>query len=127
MNGKIKFRAWDKIDRIMREVYSINFINEDMCLMCDNLGRVQMNFSDAELMQYIGRRDINDKEIYEGDIVKVNDKLYEVIFDESYVGFNLKNYFDSSSDYPKIAFSELNNIEVVGNIYEDTKLLKEVE
>lgn len=74
--------------------------------------------------EYTGKKDKNGKKIYEGDIVKVGNLYYEVIFDE-YM-FNLKGYYDSTADYPTIAFSEC-ICELAGNIHDNPELLMEVQ
>ena len=67
------------------------------------------------LMQYTGLKDKNGKEIYEGDYVNCN--RYE----------NEENYLVEIKDIrylPKELFgSNLNYLEVIGNIYENPELL----
>jgi len=84
------------------------------------------------LMQYTGLKDKNGKEIYEGDIVRWNiqycGKVYfknaEFVVDEiesliknrmggSYINANLRKIKNS-----------YNNIEIIGNIYENPELLE---
>ena len=71
--------------------------------------------------QYTGIRDKNGKEIYEGDIVRTDEKekLSKVEWDEDNAGLMLiadSIMMDFSCYYPE-------ELEVVGNIYENPELL----
>ncbi len=79
------------------------------------------------LMQYTGLKDKNGKEIYEGDICKVNDECemnsspFEVVFMKGFFGCSWTEDREALVDY-------LNDwsrkSEVIGNIYENKELLK---
>jgi len=78
--------------------------------------------------QFTGLKDSKGVEIYEGDIVTCN--IYErEVFDEHYSGTPLKVVYDENSCgfYPFIKGSQwrsnIENVEVIGNIFEHPNLL----
>ncbi len=142
MNREIKFRAWLKADKKMYSVKKINWTVRTTVLLESDF------FLDAvELMQYTGLKDKNGKEIYEGDIVKILDRDWPSQLG-SYPEMNLQRYLDFLSSYCEVIYSEdrfsLRQIkgkgyfngdlakgygrdvcEVIGNIYENSNLLKQ--
>lgn len=132
MNRKIKFRAWDKVKQIWCN-YKIDdgtvyFMDNDTgCLYRNYPGKYE-NF---DLMQYIGIKDINNIEIYEGDIVKLSKENSDfkeigvVKFDENKASYVLETQDDDLSynisyyNYHKVYYR------VIGNIYENKELLKQ--
>ncbi len=118
---EIKFRAWDKINKEMFNVESINF--QERRVYKDVVS--YRNFNDIELMQYTGLKDKNNKEIYEGDILSDgnDEKPYKVIFENG----SFRAEFDGDFDEYSFDLMDVNLqcCEVVGNIYENSELIKE--
>jgi uncharacterized phage protein (TIGR01671 family) len=120
----IKFRAWNTGERLKKGMYSWEDMKESLesefnprkSLFAPLLQSEQF----AEnlwivLMQYTGLKDKNGKEIYEGDIVNGTHRFGLVIFKDA--GFFV---YDEHLDESV----EEDEIEVIGNIYENPELLK---
>lgn len=119
MQREIKFRVWDKKNQYMSKVMTISWRNNKIeTLHYSNKGGVYLRENDAILMQYTGLKDVNGKEIYEGDIVKYTYENLEVAFIK---GMFRVGYYDLRPDY----FTEDGRtLKVIGNIYEHSHLLK---
>lgn len=118
-----KFRAWDKHSKKMIIPHNGDFIK----------WHSMSNYKDClEVNQFSGIKDKKNKEIYEGDIIKVDDnydvygmvagETYQVYFD--FGGFRLKPKIHKNAK--GYWLEEGDGIEVIGNIYENKELLKDV-
>lgn len=117
---EIKFRAWDKEKKEM----TANFNFKEMCFKgIWGLFPYLENFNPDYLMQYTGLKDKNGKEIYEGDIVEVQDMHHQRLEVLSREGRYIRRYINGNTrDLHTINSSWLL---VIGNIYENPELLKE--
>ena len=84
----------------------------------------------VKLMQYTGTKDKNNKEIYEGDIIKYKfpydirlKHISPVKFLETEASFGIKDRY--GNEISLYTISANNYFEVIGNIYENKNLLEE--
>ncbi|WP_354632621.1 YopX family protein [Levilactobacillus brevis] len=130
-----KFRVWDETQHKMLQVDCIEFIDgkaywveaspADGNVQGGNDGPVGDN-SQLKLEQYTGLKDANGKEIYEGDIVKssykyAQPKISQVIMEDgnSYILGE-----DLATGNEMLVSDHINEIEVIGNMYENLELLE---
>lgn len=123
-----KFRAWDKLGKIMLPVGDIDTSYKLVYLEEDNGYRYEMDFDEIELMQSTGIKDKNGKEIFEGDIV--------IAWSQGVKGtFEIKRRIDGLwLLYPAWKDGQFwylsptedgrETIEIIGNIYENHELLE---
>ncbi len=128
MNREIKFRAWDKKNKIM--TYSpINCINFDGQLLLNDGQYYDIEKTDYVLMQFTGLLDKNGKEIYEGDIVcwTFNEKQKnQIVYHEGCFGhLNLTGINKEHSEFIPINKVRAEYMIVCGNIYQNPELLTE--
>ncbi|WP_252241529.1 YopX family protein [Clostridium sp. ZBS18] len=135
MSREIKFRAWDKEDKIMD--YNIALVGnrilfeysiEDDCIEFNSYVDInEENKKYFEIMQFTGFKDMNGKEIYEGDILQVS-KEYSGSFQPTIVVFEdgcFKGQAYHKLTPPFVIETPITTLEVVGNIYENKELLEE--
>ena len=141
---EIKFRAWDEGNKVMHFDFQFLKTGEDgngwIVFRSDKEnGRMEFDKGRKEqppnqiildnphfrqqlkIMQFIGLKDKNGKEIYEGDVVIIDKKKAKVIvewddhMELSHVGGRAVGFRVDDNHF----------LEVIGNIYENSELLKE--
>ena len=138
MSKEIKFRAWDVKWEFMTAEVSLKDLAE---------GFAGIYGEDKIVMQYTGLKDKKGKEIYEGDIIIIDNKhaslgsdiIKTVLFkngmfgvsEDAYSFISLKEFFvgvESTkkyiSNYGEIFEEYKAVVEVIGNIYKNPELIR---
>lgn len=119
----IKFRAWCETEKHMYNWN--NLLNQNL----KNIFTITKSCG-YNLMQYTGLKDKNGKEIYEGDIIEWTTHSghkykFSVKYSNKYAQYIIVNTKGISMEYEPLG--DFENIEVIGNIYNNPELLEEKE
>lgn len=123
MTREIKFRAWNKIARRMSEPFNLYSLTDGY--FTNKKGTIDaMTFvlSECDVIQFTGLKDKNDKEIYEGDILKVPEEYGE---DKVIVSWYVSSGAWGLKGCEMFLYDLTNDREVIGNIHENPELLKD--
>ena len=118
MNREIKFRAWDKENKIMLNEFTLQEIADE-----EN-GFSQTQMKRHIYMQFTGLKDKTGKEIFEGDIVRfqmtrrvlVNHPVMVAQTDEEAIYEGVVKW--SEYGWRPFVDGKIEDIEIIGNIYE---------
>ena len=130
-----KFKAWHKSMQRMSEVLAISFERQKVKIRhLRGTTHMTVPFNDVELMQSTGLLDKNGKEIFESDIVKTtiffgradeSGGFYE--YEKELIGIvkQLEGAWVIDTEKGAVyLWSDINENEVLGNIWENPKLLE---
>ena len=139
MNDRFKFRIYCKSEKKMMLFNNPTLIDGDIMhggILFKNYDHKirnchEVNPEDLILMQCTGLKDKNGKLIYEGDIINIwcknltKNQISDVFYCEERAAF----CFHYETDYGNIVPCTMDKteMEVIGNIYENSELLKECE
>lgn len=120
MNREIKFRG-KRLDNGEWMYGDLLHLVDGMYISNDHGSNMARVYPDT-VGQYTGLKDMNGKEIYEGDVIPIGPDYSVVIWVEDLGGFYLK------ADYAKLPYTSplgamlcRYDIEVIGNINDDQK------
>lgn len=128
MMREIKFRGKDYIDKwrygdLVQEKWG-----KGIAIMIKK-DKITWSVLEQTVGQYTGIKDTNGKEIYEGDIIRIKSEFdnTEIICEIIYLdgAFRTKKFiFGSYYDCLYYWYANDCELEVIGNIYENSELLK---
>lgn len=113
MSREIKFRVWDKGYRVM-----INGVIVGTQMLNEFFQR-----DDYEFSQYTGRKDKDEVEIYENDLVRYNTgEVWAVEWSTRLSAFIYVNRLDKRLSSHEQTM-DMHGVKVIGNIFENPELL----
>lgn len=142
-----KFRAWDKLGEGICPVEELSAKEVAIGVFDEEYGHLEKRkIEDVEVMQFTGLKDKDEREIFEGDIVVIPDESIVPVTDEGQgpiescnhiviiefrvgeFGFEIPKTDDGETGWFSLA-RWLDDVwdeplEVIGNIYENSDLLK---
>jgi hypothetical protein len=119
-----KFRVWDRLTNKMFPIGIIDYTLESVYIEEPNGLYAERDFDDIELMQSTGKRDSLNNEIFDGDIIAVDNC--------GYLNYGRVFYSNETASYrvefkdEVLELSEVSCDYVCGNIFENPELWEEI-
>ena len=124
LNIELKFRGFNKKTKKLYLSGALSFSTErHSFMMYSDKDMDGVKDDDMEIMQYTGQKDVNNKEIFQRDIVLIDDAKNIIVWDNNRGGWSFTDVERKLKMAP-FGRSEANRSEVLGNEFENPELLK---
>lgn len=122
MSREIKFRVWDAVTKryVDLSTFTITYDGKLTAVTTSEIMNPVLNQKNYIVEQYTGLKDKNGKEIYEGDILQIDD---HILGDFVVVWHNFGWKIKRSVGYESLSVHKSEDCTVIGNIHENSELL----
>ena len=124
LNNELKFKAFNKITKKVYRSGTLSFSTERHSFILFTEMKEVGDYKDdsVEIMQYIGQKDSQNKDLYQRDIVELDGKRYIIVWDNNRGGWSITDV-ERRMLVKSFGRSEANQCTLIGNEFETPELL----
>jgi uncharacterized phage protein (TIGR01671 family) len=124
LNNELKFKAFNKVTRKAYRSGTLSFSTErhSFILFTEMKEVGDYKDDDVEIMQYIGQKDAENKELYQRDIVELEGNRYVIVWDNNRGGWSITDV-ERRMTMKAFGRTEANQCNVIGNEFETPDLM----
>lgn len=124
LNNELKFKAFNKVTRKVYRSGTLSFSTErhSFILFTEMKEVGDYKDDDVEIMQYIGQKDAENKELYQRDIIEMEGKRYVIVWDNNRGGWSTTDV-ERRMTMKSFGRTEANQCKVIGNEFETPDLM----
>lgn len=125
LNNELKFKAYNKVTKKVYRSGTLSFSTErhSFILFTEKKEVGDYKDEDVEIMQYIGQKDAQNKELYQRDIIELEGKRYIIVWDNNRGGWSITDV-ERRMQMKSFGRTDANLCTVIGNEFETPNLLK---
>jgi uncharacterized phage protein (TIGR01671 family) len=124
LNNELKFKAFNKVTRKVYRSGTLSFSTErhSFILFSEMKDVGDYKDDDVEIMQYIGQKDAENKELYQRDIIEMEGKRFIIVWDNNRGGWSITD-IERRMTMKSFGRTEANQCTVIGNEFENPDLM----
>ncbi|GEM_PF-968535 len=116
---QLKFRVWDSLKHKMHKLHGMTFDSQSFIPSAVKVPGLNWRpVEEFELLQWVYLSDYNGVNVYEGDYIKISSTVYNVLWNETIVNFQLEELDGSLSR----SILDVSLGDIVGNKFENADL-----
>lgn len=119
MNREIRYNAWHPNEKVYIKNYAVQLSSGEIRTIQYHSSSILYCFENVIPLEYIGVKDVDNKHVFEGDIV--NKSGAYIVWSNTLHCWCFK--FEGQSDETPLFYDKKTKLKVIGNIYQHPSLL----